>query len=93
VTANTEKEAKMYAECPNVSTGLTRDPEHGEVALFIKLQKLRFMDGAYSELPFHGRDKRWSLEERSRKGLQSTGKSGRIGECGMQAQDTDVLLT
>ncbi len=45
MTANTEKEAKMYAECPNVSTGLTRDPEHGEVALFIKLQKFRFMDG------------------------------------------------
>jgi hypothetical protein len=36
VTTNTEKEAEMYTERPNVSTGLTRDPEYGEVALFIK---------------------------------------------------------
>ena len=72
MTANTEKEAKMYAECPNVSTGLTRDPEHGEVALFIKLQKLRFMDGAYTELPFHSRYERGTLEECPSKSLQST---------------------
>jgi len=72
VTANTEKEAKVHAECPDVSTGLTRDPEHSEVALFIKLQQLRFMDGAYTELSFHSRDERRTLEEGSRKGLQST---------------------
>ena len=72
MTANTEKEAEMYAECPDVSTGLTRDPEHSEVALFIELQQLRFMDGAYAKLPFHSRDERRTLEEGSRKGLQST---------------------
>ena len=72
MTANTEKEAKMYAKCPDVSTGLTRDPEHSEVALFIELQQLRFMDGAYTKLPFHSRDERGSLEESSCKGLQST---------------------
>jgi hypothetical protein len=72
VTSNTEKEAKMHAECPDVSTGLTGDPEHCEVALFIKLQQLRFMNGAYTKLPFHGRDERRTLEEGSREGLQST---------------------
>jgi len=72
VTANAEKEAEMYAECPDVSTGLTRDPEHSEVALFIELQQLRFMNGAYTKLPFHSRDERRTLEEGSRKGLQST---------------------
>jgi hypothetical protein len=38
VTANAENEAEMYAECPDISTGLTRDPEHREVTLFIELQ-------------------------------------------------------
>jgi hypothetical protein len=56
VTTNTEKEAEMYAECPDVSTGLTRDPEHSEVALFIELQQFRFMNGAYTKLPLHSRD-------------------------------------
>jgi hypothetical protein len=72
VTANAENEAEMYAECPDISTGLTRDPEHTEVTLFIELQQLRFMDGAYTKLPFHSRYKRRSLKEGSRKGLQST---------------------
>lgn len=85
MTANTEKEAEVYTECPNVSTSLTRDPEHGEVAFFIKLQKLRFMNGAYAKLPLHSRYERRTLEEGSRKSLQSTRKSGRIGECRVQA--------
>jgi hypothetical protein len=72
VTANTEKEAEVYTKCPNVSTSLTRDPEYGKVALFIKLQKLRFMDGAYTELPFHSRYERRTLEECPCKSLQST---------------------
>jgi hypothetical protein len=72
VTANAEKEAEMYAECPDVSTGLTRDPKHSEVAFFIELQQFRFMNGAYTKLPFHSRDERRTLEEGSRKGLQST---------------------
>ena len=72
MTANTENEAEMYAEGPNVSTGLTRDPEHSKVALFIKLQQLRFMNSAYTKLAFHSRDERRALEEGPRKGLQST---------------------
>ena len=85
VTANTKKEAEMYTECPNVSTSLTRDPEYGEVAFLIKLQKLRFVDGAYTKLPLHSRYERRTLEEGSRKGLQSTRKSGRIWERRVQA--------
>ncbi len=72
MTANTEKEAEMYAKCPDVSTGLTRDPEHSEVALFIELQQLRFMNGAYTKLSFHSRNERRSLEEGSCEGLQGT---------------------
>ena len=85
MTANTEKEAEMYTECPNVSTSLTRDPEYGEVAFFIKLQKLRFMDSAYAKLTFHSRDERRTLEEGPRKSLQSTRKSDRIGERRVQS--------
>jgi len=84
VTANTKKEAKMYTECPDVSTGLARDPENSEVALFIELQQLRFMNGAYTKLPFHSRDERRTLEEGSCKGLQSTRECDGIWECGVQ---------
>jgi hypothetical protein len=85
MAADTEQEAKMYAECPDVCACLTRNPEHSEVAFFIKFQQFRFMDSANTKLPLHSRNEWRTLEESSCEGLQSTRKSSRIGKCRVQA--------
>ena len=54
VTPDTEQKTKVYTECSDVGTGLTRYPEHGEVALLIELQELGLVNSTHTELTLDG---------------------------------------
>lgn len=60
----------MDTECPDVSPGLTADPEYREMAVIIKFEQLRLVDSPNTELALDGGDQRGALEQGAGQGLE-----------------------
>ena len=91
--ADTEQKAEMDTERTNVRASFARDPEDSEVALLVELEELRLIDSPDTELTLDSRDERGSLEECAGECLDSARKSGRVGESGVNAKNSNVLLS
>jgi hypothetical protein len=94
VTADTEEETKVDTEGTDVGTCLARDVEDGELALVVELEELARVDGADTELPLDGGNKRRTLEERTSEGLKSARElclSTR--ELAVQTEDCNIFLS
>uniref|UniRef100_A0A0E0H4Q7 DUF3615 domain-containing protein n=1 Tax=Oryza nivara TaxID=4536 RepID=A0A0E0H4Q7_ORYNI len=61
--ADTEQQAKVDTERPDIRPGLAGDPEHSKVSLGIVLEQLALIDSPHPELPLHGGDEREALED------------------------------
>lgn len=83
----------MDAKRSNVGTGFAGDPEDGEVAVVVELDKLALVDGSHAELALDGRDEGRSLEESSGESLEASCE-GLLGwESGVEADNADVFLS
>ena len=87
--ADTEQQAKVDTERPDIRPGLAGDPEHGKVSLGIVLEQLALIDSPHPELPLHGGDEREALEHGACERLE---RAGGVGDGGVEARDADVLL-
>lgn len=93
VPAHAQNQPQMHAQGSDIRASLAGDPEHGEVALFIKFEQLGFVDGPNAKLTFYGGDEGRALEEGAGEGLERTGQGRRIGEGSMETEYTYVFLS
>ena len=83
---SSQKETQVDAKSSNVCSSFAIEPDNAQVALAVELEQLAGVDGAHSKSFLHSRDQRRSLEESSRKSLNSLGKLCLSG-VGMKADD------
>lgn len=63
--STSEQVADVDAECSDVGTCLTADPEDAEVSLFVVLNDLALIYSPDSQFLLHSGDQGWSLEDGS----------------------------
>ena len=83
----------MNAQGTNVGTGLTGNPEYTHVALFIVLDKARFVDGSHTELLLDGGDQWGSLEKSTSESINCLLKLLYLVELCVELDDSNVLFT
>lgn len=93
VCSNTQQQTQVHTERSDICSRLTRHPEDTEVSVVVVLDQFRLVNRPDSQLPLDGGDQRWSLEKRTSKGLERTGKGLFAANLVVESDDTDVLLS
>lgn len=94
VGADTEKQTKVNTQGSDVSPSFTAHPKDTQVALIVELVELALVDGTDTELTLDGRNKRRTLEKRTRKGFQSASELRlTTRQLVVEPDDTDILLS
>lgn len=94
VSTNTEQKTQVHAECTDIGSSLTADPEDTEVAVVVELDQLALVNGTDTQLTLDGGDQRRALEEGTGQGLEGTGELGLAArQLVVESNDGDILLS
>lgn len=93
VGTTAEQIANMNAQGTNVGTCLAGNPEYTHVALFVVLNKARFVDGSHTELLLYGGDQWGSLEKSTGESINCLLKLLDFVELCVELDDGNVLFT
>lgn len=84
---------QVDAERPNIGARLAGNPENDQMAIWVVLKELAFVDGSNPELAFDGGDERGALEDGSGERLEGSADLGMVRDGGVEAGDANVLLS
>lgn len=87
-----KNQTQVDAERPNIGARLARNPENNQMAIWVILKKLTFIDGSNPELALDCRNERGALKDGSCKRFERSSNLGSIWDISVEACDADVLF-
>lgn len=81
VRTDTEEQAHVHTERPDIRSSFTRDPKDGEVPVVVEFDEFAFVDCADTELPLDGGDEGGALEKGTGEGFNDLLNWASVSQC------------